>query len=428
MDSSAEFPRSRWLVLLAAVIGYIASQVANLCPAPVLPQVAASLNINLGSTSNLVMTPFLLSGCIIMLLIGGVICDRYGVLVTLIVGGLLVAAPATLLPMIGHSTTAIFWSRIVQGGGQGFLYAAVSPIVALWFPNHQKGLALGCMSGSVAAGSALGLVAGPWVFARVANWQTMCAWLSVITWVGVVLAVVLVAMPKAKLPVQASAPGGASDGTLFKRALVSPVTLLGVLVSFMACWDMQCLYNLTSTFLAAGKPVGAGFGSMTAGSLMLGVTLLGGVGGPILCGQLLDRVFKGNAKTMFLMGFAMMCVFIYALTLPAVLAKIVVLEAVLILSGFGVQFVLPTLYYFVAKAYPPQLAGKMSGIWIGIGTFGGVVGMYIAGVTIRTQNSYRTSLLLEALVALVGFVLVFALAAANKPKPAQVAQGAGAGK
>jgi MFS family permease len=76
--------------------------------------------------------------------------------------------------------------------------------------------------------------------------------------------------------------------------------------------------------------------------------------------------------------------------------------------------VLPTLYYFVAKAYPPQLAGKMSGIWIGLGTFGGVVGMYIAGVTVRSQNSYHTTLTLQALTALIGFVLVFALSAAQK--------------
>jgi MFS family permease len=164
---------------------------------------------------------------------------------------------------------------------------------------------------------------------------------------------------------------------------------------------------------------------MTAGNLMLGVTLLGGVVGPIVCGQLLDRVFKGQAKTVFLIGFAMMCVFVYALKLPLVVNQVAVLEAVLILAGFGVQLVLPTIYYFIAKAYPPQVAGKMSGIWIGIGTFGGVLGMYIAGVTVRTQNSYQTTLTLQSVTALIGFVLVFALAAAHKPEKNIKAAGVG---
>ena len=153
---------------------------------------------------------------------------------------------------------------------------------------------------------------------------------------------------------------------------------------------------------------------------MLGVTLFGGVAGPILCGQLLDRVFKGNAKAVFLIGFAMMCVFVYAISLPAVIHNLAVLETVLILAGFGVQFVMPTIYYFVAKVYPPQLVGKMSGIWIGVGTFGGVLGLYIAGVTVKSQSSYHTTLMLQAVAALIGFLLIFGLAVAEKPKAQQV--------
>ena len=121
-----------------------------------------------------------------------------------------------------------------------------------------------------------------------------------------------------------------------------------------------------------------------------------------------------------------MCVFVYALTLPVVTGNIPVLEVALILAGFGVQFVFPTIYYFIARAYALQLVGKMSGIWMGIGTFGGVLGLYIAGVTVKTQGSYHTTLLLQALTALIGFILVFALAAAQKT--AAHTQAADAGK
>ena len=427
MTDSVQYPRSRWLVLIAAVISYISLQVTNLAMAPVLPQIAASLNINLGSASNLAMTTFLFSGSIVLVLVGGVICDRYGVPTSIIIGTLCAAVPAALMPWLGHSTMGIFWARLVEGCAPGFLFPAMSPIISLWFPNHQKGLAGGIMSAAVAVGSAGGVMGGPLIFAVVKNWQAMCAWLSLVAWAGFVFAVVLALMPKPQLPAQAAAPaGGSSDGAMFRRALFSSLTVYGALVTFMACWCMQCLYSLTSTFLAADKPVGAGYGAMTAGQLMLGVTLFAGVIGPIVCGVFLDKVFKGNARSVFLIGYALLCVFVYALNLPMVTGRVPVLEIVLILAGFGVQFVMPTVYYFVAKAYAPQLAGKMSGIWTGIGNVGGVLGLYIAGVTVKSQGNYHTTLSLQALAALLGFCLVFGLAAAAK-KPAPSTQTAGAG-
>ena len=69
--------------------------------APVLPQVAGSLNIDLGTASNYVMTTFLFSGCVVLVLVGGVVCDRFGVLTSIMLGTLCAAAPMTLMPWIG---------------------------------------------------------------------------------------------------------------------------------------------------------------------------------------------------------------------------------------------------------------------------------------------------------------------------------------
>ena len=95
------------------------------------------------------------------------------------------------------------------------------------------------------------------------------------------------------------------------------------------------------------------------------------------------------------------------------------LETALILAGFGVQFVMPTVFYFIPRIYPHQIVGKMSGIWMGLGTFGGVLGLYIAGVTIKSQNSYHTTLVLQSLAGLVGFLLVLALEPAQKASRVQ---------
>jgi len=416
MKDSIQYPRFRWLILVAVIIANIGSSITGLAVAPVLPQIAESLHINLGLASNLVLTPPVFSGCVIMLLVGGAICDRYGVLFTIILGLLCAAVPASLMPWIGNSTTGIFWARIAQGASGGFLFTTMGPVIGLWFPTHQKGLASGLMGASVAIGSSAGVVTGPIVFELVNNWQTMYVWLSGLSWVSIVFAVILAMMPKPKLPVQPRPADGASDSTIFKRALFSPLTMIGVLITFAAIYGTQCLYALTSTFLAAAKPVGAGYGSMTAGQLMLGLTLFAGVVGPIVSGLLLDRVFHGNTKVVFLIGFGLTCVFVYLLTLPSIIDRIPVLEATMILAGFGVQIVFSTIFYFIAKAYAPQVVGKITGTWMGIGNFGGVVGLYIAGVTIKSEGSYHTTLMLQSLVALVGFILVFALAAAHKRK------------
>ena len=214
----------------------------------------------------------------------------------------------------------------------------------------------------------------------------------VIGWVTFAFALVLAVLPKPALAVH----GGPDSATIKRALLLSRLTLFGALVAFMANWGMQCLYSLTPTFLAADRPVGIGYGAMTSAQLMLGVTLLAGIAGPMICGVLLDKVFKGNTKPVFLMGFALMCVFVYLLTFPAITSNVPALEIVLILAGFGPPFTITSIYYFVARSYAPQVVGITTGVWMGIGTFGGAVGLFVAGVTIKSQNSYHTSLVMQS--------------------------------
>ena len=408
----------RWLILIAASLGFFVAQVDNLSITPVLPQVAASLNINLGTASNLAMTTFMLAACIFQLLVGGVICDKLGVVGGIAIGAFCASAPMALMPWIGHSATGLALARFVEGGAVGMLFPAMGAIVGLWFPVHEKGLASGLMSSAVSVGSAAGVLLGPAVMSHVSSWQSMNAVLSILGWITLAYTLVLAVLPK---PALESNRG--LDAAAFKRALFSRLTFLGVLISFMACWDMQCVSSLTATYLAADKPTGVGYGPMMAGQLMIGLMLFAGVLGPIVCGLLLDKVFKGNAKPVFLIGFALLFVFIFLLTVPAVTGNIPVLESVLILVGFGIQFTLPTIFYVIARSYAPQFAGIMSGVWVGLGNVGGAVGLAVAGITVKSQNSYHTSLIMESLVALVGFCLVFALSAVQRSsRPAKAYQ------
>ncbi len=417
--SAAEgYPSFRWLVLVLAALGFISMQMVNLSVAPLVPVIAASLNTDPGTATNLLMTSFLFSGCLMWIVGGGYVCDRFGVFVTLILGFLCLAVPAALMPLIGASTTGIFWARMVEGLSSGFMFPAMPAIVNALFPPHQKGIANGLLNSSVAVGSSAGVFLGPMVLKAVGEWKAMSATLSIFVWACLVLGIILFVAYHAKLPKGGAPAPDEGKGSAFKQALLSPFTIVGIAMFFLTAWGMQSLYSLTGAYLAAPSPLGVGYGGVTAGQLMLGVTLLAGVTGPILSGFLLDKTFHGNAKPVMLTGFFLMCAFVYALASKAVTGSAGLLELDLILAGYGVMFAFPMIFYMIASSYPPQIVGKMSGLWGGIGSFGGVLGLYIAGLTVKSQGSYHTTLFLQSLVALLGFVLTFVLMALKKRRAA----------
>ena len=410
MEQSVQYPRFRWFVLVAGVLGYISMQVTNLAIAPVLPQIAKDLSIDMGAATNL-MTAFLFSGSI-ALFFAGIVSDKYGVLASIFLGLLCAAVPASLMPWLGGSFQGVLWARIFEGLSVGFLLSSMGAIIAIWFPPQEKGLAGGLLGASVSVGSAVGILAGPAVFLATGSWRSMSAWLSLVPWVGVIFVIILLALPKPTPPAQAQAGNGpAADGEAFKKSLLSIFTLVGIPVAFFANWCLQCLYGLTPAFLSAAQPVGAGFGPMMSGQLMLAVTIAGIIG-PIIGGILTDKTFHGNVKPVMIIGFAITCVFIYFIQSAFVYTNVPFLLVVMVLSGIGVQFVFPGMYVYIAKVYQVQVVGKMTGLWSGIGAFGGVIGLLLGGVAVSRLGAYHMAIVFMALAGLVGLICTSLL-----PKP-----------
>ena len=206
MNESIQYPRFRWLVLFTACLGFAAMQIGMIAYAPLLGDIAKDLGVDMGVATNL-MAVFLFTGSI-GLIVGGFLCDRYGIMFVIILGLLCASVPAALMPWIGTSYKAVLWARIIQGLSAGFLLCTMAPIVAVWFPPQEKGLASGLMSGSVSLGSAVGVLAAPAVFLALRSWQQMAAWLSLPGWVALMLAIVAVVSPKPQgLPSQSQSSG-----------------------------------------------------------------------------------------------------------------------------------------------------------------------------------------------------------------------------
>lgn len=412
-NDSTQYPKYRWLVLIAASLTYANAQIINLSIAPVLPSIAQDLGIELGVATQF-MSAFLFSGCIMMFTFGGAVGDRFGILPTLLFGLLMAVVPAALMPWIGHSYTSVFWARLIQGLSPGFIFPVMGSIIAIWFPLKEKGLATSLMSAAVAGGSALGTLGGPAIFNAVKTWQQMAAWVSIVGWIGVVLLVFLLVLPKPEPPVRQAWSASQPNWKEYFTALIAPITLMAILVNFMASWNMHCLYSVTPTFLSADLPVGAGYGAMTSGQLMINVTIISGIFGPIICGFFVDRVFRGDTKQVFIIGFIVACIFMFAIKTPFFYGNKALLSFSLILAGFGVQFVMPAVYIFIAKSYRHRIMAKMTGLIMGIGTLGGVFGIAMSGVTLDLTGNYSVPYMLISLAALVGLGLTFIL---HKMKP-----------
>lgn len=408
MNEPVRYARFRWFLLFTASLGFAAMQIGMIAYAPLLADIAKDLGVDMGAATHL-MTVFVFTASI-ALIVGGILCDRYGIMFVIILGLLCASVPAALMPWIGTSYKAVLWARIVQGLSAGFVLCTISPILAIWFPSQGKGLASGLMNGSVILGSAVGVLSSPAVFLALRSWQKMAAWLSLPGWVALLVAIVVVFSPKPQGLVSRSQSGeaGVSDGSVLKRALSAPFTWIGVLVTFFAAWCFQSLYNLTPAYLAADKPVGIGFGPMLSGKLMLAV-MIAGVFGPVIGGLLQDTVFRGNARPLLLIGFTLSCVFIYTILFPVVYANRLVLVVCLILAGAGNAFLYPTIAVFISGTYPVKIVGKMLGLWFGLGSFGGAAGLFVGGLAVSKFGNYQVSISLISLAAVVGFIFALFL-------------------
>ncbi|SPF46680.1 putative Major facilitator superfamily MFS_1 [Syntrophobacter sp. SbD1] len=413
-DKSRVYPGFRWLILVSAVLGYITMQVMNLSFAPILPQIAQDLAINVGAATNL-MTAFLFSGAV-ALFFAGAVCDRYGIMAVIVSGFVCATVPAALIPWVDMSYGGVLWARIFEGLSSGFFLSAMGPIIALWFPPREKGLAGGLMGASVAVGSAVGVVAGPAIFLATGSWRQMSGWLSLFGWLGLAFALVLLLVPKPQLPPQ-SQPAAQSEGerTVFIQAMVSWVTLVGLIVTFFAGWCLQCVFSLMPGFLSADKPLGAGFGPMAAGQLMLAVTGAGIIS-PIIGGILTDKLFKGNVKPVMTAGLFLCPIVIYAIQLSAVHTVVYFLVTVLALAGMAVQVVYTAIFIYIAKVYQSQIVGRMTGLWAGAGAIGGVLGLFLGGLAVKTSGNYGLAITLVALAGLAGLVSALILPKAKDLK------------
>jgi MFS family permease len=404
MVEESKYPGTRWLVLLAYALGGILMEICMLSISPLFPQIAQNLKVDPGTVAGL-MASFLMTGTIVMLVAGGPLCDRLGPLWTLALSAFFFTLPMSLAPWFCTTYHRALLARAFAGVGTAFLIPPLTGILAIWFPPRQRGMASGISGVSMSVGIALAMLLGPALFNVTHSWQKMWALLSIIGWIAFIYCVVMAFALKA--PSTGESAGGAGDGGAFRKALAKPATYLGIVLTFAVQWCFISLMGLVPGYLAADKPLGVGYGPMRAGQLMQGLTMLGGIVGPMLGAILVDKIFHGKVKPVIVIGCAVVCVTSLALVVPVVVASVWITEAVLILAGLGIMASFTVLYIVIAKNYPPQIVGKITALWLGLGSFGSVFGAQVGGMLVTKTGSYKMTMTATAVAAVVAVVVMF---------------------
>lgn len=405
MQHNSMYSSHRWFVLLAGSAAIMSLYVNMIVFAPILGDVAATLKVDMAMATNLMMG-FVLSVAVV-LSFGGVVCDKYGMTTALVLGLLCTSLPAALMPMIGNSYNAVFIGRLVQGASVGFVFATIGPILCLWFPPKEQGLASGILFGAISIGSTVGVIASPSLFAAFGSWQKMVAVMSIPGWVAIVLVLLFTRKaPSAEILHGLQAAMSAGPGSLtFGKAILLPKTWLITAVIICNSWGLYCLYNLVPAYLGSPAPMGVGLPPVTAGNLSLALTSVG-IFAPFVGGLFFDRIAKGNPKPAVMAGFLLSGLFTYLILQSPVFSNSSVLTVCLMLAGWGIPFMNASLSATIAVSYPPSIIGRMMGFCFGIGTFGGALGLFLGGMSIGKTGSFFTALTLISVAAVVGIVLI----------------------
>jgi MFS family permease len=404
MDENGIYSPYRWLILLVGCLSFMSYSVDMIVYAPIFGEVAKDLNIDMGAAISLSVAFAMASG--LAMILGGVLVDKCGITIALVLGLLCASLTAVLLPWIGHSYTIVFVSRLVQGV-VAITMATVGPILALWFPREEHGLASGLLMCSLSVGAALGVVASPAVFEFVGSWQKTVAVLSIPGWVTILLVLLVTRRPPSPKVVEAitDAMKSASSDVNYRKIFASPVTWVGTLIALANAWGLYGLYNIIPPYLATQAPMGLGLGPAMAGKLSLALTLVG-IPAFIVGGIFVDKVVKGKHRPAIFIGFVMTGVFTYLLLFPFVYQNLLFLAACLIIAGLGMGFMAPSLTAFIAINYPPKFVGSVVGWWFGFGTLvGGALATYIAGLSTGRLGTFYWALTPVSIICCVGIIL-----------------------
>jgi MFS family permease len=396
------YPKFRWFVLVTLVVVMATTAMALISPAPLVGAIQKSMpNLSLGQVTYVTMFYFnFFVG--FSALFGGVLLDKFGVTKVFIGCLLLISVGALLVPFIGNSYYGMLFIRLLQGCGTGPVMAAGAKIAASYFPMNERSIAAGAVGFAVAGGILLGFQVFPRIYVATGSWQTALTWLAPIGIIGIIFSVILAFGPKPPEVEQVKTEGPGKNE--YKAALLMPVTWVAIGCIVMLSWVFQAFMDLTPNYLGYAAPVGLGLGEVKAGNIM-SIAEIFFMAGAMISGTITDKIFKGNGRPMLLTGFLMGGIFGFLIKFHFITGNSVFLIGCLIVASFFFSFCNPQTIGYLAKHYPKNITGKLGGLSMGIGIFGGAAGVAAGARALHITGFYQMSINIMVGVCVVGFLI-----------------------
>lgn len=403
--AEVNYTNYRWYALITLVVAHIIQGMALIGPTPLVGLIAETMHTDLGSATAASMLPFTLMVAIGGLL-SGMIIDRWGLAKTYIVFCSLETIAAVLLPMFGTSLAGLMVLRGLQGLGCGPITASGPRLAAEWFPRSQRSMVQGFTGASLSMGIVLGVTISP-IIAASRSWLASLTILGGLMIVAVVLSVILFSGPKS--PGSIADPATKADVLKdFKRVFGLPVFWLTFVSAFSLSWVMQGYQDLTPGHIAVSPPAGLGLGTIVAGQMM-GLLVFAFVLGSLVSPIVAEKIFRGKYGRAVTVSFLLTAVFCISVMWPAVTSRTSTLAICLFFTGFFMGMPNAINMSFIANNYPEHITGSVGGFTMGLGIFGGSIGVAAGSAALHIRGMYNVSIIIVAVVAVIGAIAGFGI-------------------
>jgi MFS family permease len=360
------------LSLLASTIGGVGMWSVVV----VLPAVQQEFGVDRAGASfpyTLTMIGFGLGGVIM-----GRLADRFGVVVPLALGGLLLGAGYLLAAHAASLGAFARWQGLPVGVGSSAMFGPLVADTSLWF-TRRRGIAVAiCASGNYLAG----VVWPPLVqhFTATAGWRP--------TYVGVGLFCVLTLVPLALL-LRRRAPVldfAGTDPVQVKRWTDRPLGLSrGALQTLLVIAGFACCVAMSMPQVHIVAYCGdLGYG-VARGAEMLSLMLAFGIVSRLVSGWISDHI--GGLRTL-LLGSALQGI---ALVLFLAFDELVALYVLSALFGLFQGGIVPSYAMIVREFFSPREAGWRVSTVLTATLFGMAVGGWMSGAIFDLSGSYRAA-------------------------------------
>ncbi len=381
--------RYRWYALGMTTLGQAAANILASAFGPLAPFLQADLHISRAEVG-LVATAMSLTAAP-SALFGGRAADRVGERRVLILSGVM-----GVLAAIAVSASVGFWSLVVTclflGLGNGIQNPAGSAAVMRWFPQHQRGLAMGIRQTGVPIGGMLAAGVAP-VLALYYGWRAAYLASGVLSLLGVVLTIVAYFDPLRRV-------GAAVVPVRSFRELTRDPRLLRLALVF-GCQVFTQMAATTYFVLFLHESLGASV--VTAGALFVVVNVAAMVA-RIGWGLVSDRQFRGKRRPVLVLIVVLtICSSLGAALLPAhtPLWIVALLSILFGVSAFAWTGILGTLVVEVVGA---ESAGSAISLVQVLSTPATLFSPPLFGLLADLSGSYRASWLVLSGIGMIGLL------------------------